>query len=186
MNHKIKKLQKIQEALKGEEGTAYVPTIVTILVIILFLSILVFFALVIARYNTAVTAIKNSITNCAKMNLNNQYSAMIEGETWVAEENYESYKTEFYKAMGRILSADSEDSKNGSSYTVYDNAKRCSFKINDVNIEISPENRIMPDGVQKRLVYTVSGTFDMPISLFGYTGHMSIPIRVVASYQLTI
>ena len=180
-------MNKIKQILKSDSGMAYIPTIITVLIVIMLIGLLIIFVSVIVQCDTVKSAFKSSISIAAKTNLDKQYNVFIEGSTYKNNDSsYEEYKNSFYKSLKYNFKNASElVSNNGEKYIVYSDSDKPSYTVDNVIIKISTEDRKMPDGLQKRLIYTVTGTLVIPVNAFGYSGKITIPIKDSASYQLT-
>lgn len=170
-------------------GEAHLGTVVFLYTFCAFLAVLLSVFGIFIKYYTAERALKRSLVGCATSNLNLQYGSLIEGDSYSSSTDYtaSAYSNVFFKQLQSSFSSDTLTTDNGESALAVQNASGSTgFTVTDLQLSVAPANVPMPDTKTIRLVYTATGTIRIPISGFGYSGAITVPLKATASFQNTV
>lgn len=182
----MKKLRKLM--LSSHAGMSNIMTLIIFMSAMMFLVALLVAASIFVKQNVVTTALKKSITICERANLDKQYTSLIEAESYDQTINYNStaYTGAFFSSLKESFSHDEETGiGSGHTYLVSDKNGNYAFTVQNVNLSISVIDRPMFDTKEKRLAYAATGTLIIPLSAFGYTANINLPVKATASFQYT-
>lgn len=170
-------------------GEAHLGTVVFLYTFCAFLAVLLSVFGIFAKYYTAERALKRSLVGCATSNLNLQYGSLIEGDSYSNSTDYtvSAYSNAFFTQLQNSFSNDTLTTDNDESVLAVQSASGSTgFTVTDLQFSVAPANVPMPDTKTIRLVYTATGTLQIPISGFGYSGAITVPLKATASFQNTV
>lgn len=182
----MKKLRQL--LLSSQEGMSNIMTLIIFMSAMMLLVALFVVASIFIKHNVVTTAMKKSITTCERSNLDKQYTSLIEAESYDQTVNYNSaaYTDTFFSSLKESFSHDEEtNTGSGHTYLVNDKNGNHAFTVQNVSLNISVIDRPMSDTKEERLAYIATGTLIIPLSAFGYTANIDLPVKVTSSFQYT-
>lgn len=170
-------------------GEAHLGTVVFIYTFCALLAVLLSVFGIFVKYYTAERALKRSLVGCATSNLNLQYGSLIEGDSYSNSTDYtaSAYSNVFFTQLQNSFSSDTLTTDNGESVLAVQSASGATgFTVTDLQLSVAPADVPMPDTKTIRLVYTATATLLIPVSGFGYSGTITVPLKATASFQNTV
>jgi hypothetical protein len=174
--------------MKSERGSAPIGILVWIVGFFMLLSFCFVVTSILTKHDIAVTDLRSAIVSAEKANLNMQYSDMIEGESYKTSDDYDdnSYKSQFFDSLQKCFSRVTRtDTAGGVTYLVKTHSGQDAFTLEDVSVTLTVQNKTMADGKSERLVYQAAGMLSIPVSAFGFTTGITVPIETTGTFQYT-
>lgn len=178
---------RLKKYLRGCGGSTHLSTLILLIVILMFIAAMMVLAGVLVKQRIVGRAVSRAIVSCGVQNYDQEYGSLIEGSSVSASPgaDYSAYRVAFYNSIEQSFPHFNKATagSGGTTYVIENTAGQYAFTLEDLSLDVSPENRTMPDGGNMRLTYTVTGTLRIPMKAFGYDGTLALPIRKTATYQ---
>jgi hypothetical protein len=180
-------MNRLKSFIKNNRGDTNILIPVMFIIGIMFFVVLLIFITLMVRYNQGKDAIVDSLKSCETINYQYLYSDLIEASSYDTNTDYNTstYTQGFYTSLSQYYPHINQTTNDDGTvnYDICDSNGNMLFQITDVSLTISPENVSMPDGVNTRLVYHVTGNIITHYSAFSSDHSVSFQINKTATYQ---
>lgn len=176
----------LQRLIRDRRGAAHISTLIMLVAVFMLIAAFLAIAGVLVKQRIAKQAVGRALVSVTVQNYDRAYDNLIEGTSVASSDSadYSAYKAAFFESIEQTFPHYSKTASDDAVTYSIDNAyDQHAFTLQDLTLTVGPENRSMPDGDSTRLVYTVTGKLVIPLSAFGYSGSVQLPIRRTATYQ---